>query len=181
MSHPGASPADLTEQWETGGEPLTIRPIRPEDAPAHDAFFHRLSPEAVRLRFFAALRELTPAQLARFTRLDYEHEMALIAVREATAETVGVARISRADEPGVGEFAVVVQADMQGRGLATHLLQRLLDWARRHAVREVVGEILAENEHMLELARHLGFHLEHSAGDAAVIEARLRLDQPAPG
>lgn len=168
-------PAELEEHWEAAGEDLIIRPIRPEDAPAHDAFFHRLSPDDVRLRFFASVRELTPQQLAKFTRLDYEKDMAFIAVREATGETVGVARLVRESDPAVGEFAVVVQPDVKGRGLATHLMRRLLEWAQQHGVKDVMGEILAENTPMLDLARHLGFTLHYTPGDAQVIEAHLRL------
>ena len=171
-------PAELVQHWQGGGETLTIRPIRPDDARQHDAFFHRLPAEDVRLRFFAMLRELTPTQLAKFTRLDYERDMAFIAVREATGETVGVGRLVRGDDPLAGEFAVVVQPDMQGKGLATHLLQILFDWARMHGLREVVGEILPENERMLRLARQLGFHLRHTPGDPGIIEARLVLGQP---
>lgn len=173
-----AYPAELAEHWDAGGEALEIRPIRPEDAAAHDAFFHRLSPEDIRLRFFAAVRELTPAMLARFTRLDYDRDMAFIAVREATGETVGVARLAREDDPTVGEFAVVVQADLKGRGLGVHLMRRLLEWAWAHGVQRVVGEILAENAPMLDLARFLGFRLRHLPGEAGVIEAVL--DRPEP-
>src|SRR5580698_9195206 len=117
------------EHWQAHGEQFLIRPIRPSDATEHNAFFHRLSPEDIRLRFFAAVRELTPAQLDKFTRLDYDRDMAFIAVREETGETVGVARLVREDDPVVAEFAVIVQHDMQGRGLATHLMRRLLAWA----------------------------------------------------
>jgi len=168
-------PTELQEHWEAGGERLVIRPIRPADAAQHDAFFHRLSPEDIRFRFFAAVRELTPAQLAKFTRLDYERDMALVAVREATGETVGVARLVREDDLRLAEFAVVVQHDLQGKGLATHLMQRLLAWAPLHGVREVVGEILADNAVMLDLARHLGFRLRRLAEDPQVVEARLSL------
>ncbi len=122
-----------------------------------------------------AVRELTPQQLARFTRLDYEQDMALIAIRQTTGETVAVARLVRQSDPAIGEFAVVVQPDVKGRGLATHLMRRLLDWARQHGVKHVVGEILAENTPMLDLARHLGFTLDYAAGDAQVIKAHLSL------
>ncbi len=184
-----AYPAELAEHWnaphwnapgDEGGEPLEIRPIRPEDAAAHDAFFHRLSPEDVRLRFFAAVRELSPAMLARFTRLDYDRDMAFIAVRERTGETVGVARLVREGDRSVGEFAVVVQPDVKGHGLGLHLMERLLDWAWAHGVQRVVGEILAWNVPMLDLARHLGFRLQHLPGDAGVIEAVLNRPETAP-
>lgn len=159
---------------------LLIRPIRPADAAAHKAFFHRLSPEDIRLRFFAAVRELTPAQLDKFTRLDHDRDMALTVVREETGETVGVARLVREADPLVAEFAVIVEHDLHGRGLATHLMRRLLDWAPLHGVCEVVGEILAENAAMIDLARHLGFHLRHLPEDRQIVEARLSLAPPRP-
>lgn len=164
------------EHWEAGGgESLLIRPIRLADAAEHNAFFHRLSPEDIRLRFFAAVRELTPAQLDKFTRLDYERDMALIAVREKTGQTVGVARLVREDDPLLAEFAVIVQHDVQGRGPATHLMRRLLAWARRHGVREVIGEIRADNAATIDLARHLGFCLLHLPEDRQIVRARLNL------
>lgn len=168
-------PEPFQEHWAFDGDRLLIRPIRPSDAVAHDAFFRRLTPEDIRLRFFAAVRELTAAQLKKFTRLDCARDMALIAVREATGETVAVARLAREPNAPIAEFAVIVQRDEQHRGLATHLLRRLLEWAPQHGVREVVGQILAENTAMRDLARHLGFRLHPMPADPAVIEARLVL------
>jgi acetyltransferase len=170
-------PKELEEHWDGAGEELTIRPIRPEDAPAHDAFFHRLSSEDIRLRFFAAVRELSPAQLARFTRSDYERDIAFIAVREATGETVGVARLAPAGAEGTAEFAVTVQPDMKGKGLGTHLMRRLLEWAPQHGIKEIRGEILAENTNMLTFCRHLGFELRHARSEPEIVEARLRIGE----
>lgn len=171
-------PAEMEERWQAGDEHFLIRPIRPADAAEHNAFFHRLSPDDIRFRFFAPMSELTPAQREQFTRLDYGRDMALIAVREASGEIVGVARLTRGENREEAEFAVVVQHDLQGRGLAAHMMQRLLDWAPLHGVREVVGSILAENEAMLELARFLGFRLKRLPADPHIIEARLSLAPP---
>ncbi len=168
-------PSELEEHWDTAGEHLTIRPICADDAPRLDAFFHRLTPEDIRLRFFAAVRELTQAQLARFTRLDYDRDMAFIAVRVATDEAVGVARLAHKETPDATEFAVIVRQDVKGKGLGTHLMRRLLDWARLHGVGEVRGEILAENTTMLVFARNLGFALRHLPHDPEIVEASLIL------
>ncbi|MGH7119475.1 MAG: GNAT family N-acetyltransferase [Acetobacteraceae bacterium] len=168
-------PVELEEHWQAGGEGALIRPIRPDDAAALDAFFHRLSPEEVRFRFFASVRDLTPEQLAQFTCLDYDRDMALVAAREGSGELVGVARLTRRDASHIAEFAIVVWRGLQGRGLAVHLMRRLLAWAARHGVREVVGSILAENPTMLELARFLGFKLVRLPADPQVVEARLSL------
>lgn len=173
-------PAELEEHVLAGDERTLIRPIRSDDAAELDAFFHRLSPEEVRFRFFAPIRDLTAEQLAKFTGVDYDHDMALIAIHEGRREIVGVARLSRGDDPHIAEFAIVVQHELQGRGLAVYLMRRLLAWAARHGVREVVGSILAENAAMLELAGFLGFELARLPTDPQVVEARLSLVPSGP-
>ena len=168
-------PADLAEQWEAGGENLIIRPIRPEDAAAHSGLFSRSSPEDVRFRFFSSLRELSPERIARLTQVDYDREMAFIAVR-ANGDTVGVARLIRDGDEG--EFAVIVQPDVKGRGIARRLVQRLIDWGRSQGMVTIVGQVLAENQTMLAFVRHLGFTLHRMPEEPEVIEARLPLSPP---
>ena len=109
-------PVELVEHWiMPDGERLIVRPIRPEDADGHGAFFSRLSPQDIRYRFFSAMRELSPEQMARLTQIDYDREMAFIALRETSGETVGVARLVCEDDRQ-GEFAVIVQARHEGQG-----------------------------------------------------------------
>jgi len=168
-------PAELREAWQTNGERLIIRPIRPEDAEAHAAFFQRLPPEDVRYRFFTPLRELSREQMARMTQIDYRREMAFIAVREATGETVGVARLAREIDSAIAEFAVIVEPDMKGRGLASHLVERLIDWARGQGIAEITGQVLADNAPMLAFVHRLGFEVHRVADDDSVLEARMRV------
>jgi acetyltransferase len=168
-------PVELIEHRQVGADWMTIRPIRPEDAAAHTAFFSRISPQDVRYRFFSAIRELSPEQTVRLTQVDYDREMAFIAVNETTGDTVGVARLACEPDKRSGEFAVIVQADMKGRGLASHLIQRLIAWARTRGLTEVVGQILADNQPMLAFIRHMGFTVRRMADDPSVMEARLQL------
>ncbi len=169
-------PVELAEHWiMPDGERLIVRPIRPEDADGHGAFFSRLSPQDIRYRFFSAMRELSPEQMARLTQIDYDREMAFIALRETSGETVGVARLVCEDDRQ-GEFAVIVQADMKGRGVARHLMQRLIDWARRRGLSAVVGQVLADNAPMLAFVRHLGFSVKRMPEEPDVVEARLTLE-----
>ena len=166
-------PAELTEHFDIAGERMTVRPIRPEDADAHGAFFKRLSPTDIRFRFFSAMKELSPEQTVRLTQVDYEREMAFIAVREATGETVGVSRLICETSGGAGEFAVIVQADMKGRGLAKRLMRRLIDWGRSRGLTDIVGQVLADNAPMLAFVRHLGFTVQRMQGESDVVEVRL--------
>jgi acetyltransferase len=165
-------PADLARRFNGRSEAFLIRPIRPEDAEAHTAFFGRLTPEDVRYRFFTALRELSAEQIVRLTQVDYEREIAFIAVREATGETVGVSRlVCEAGTPNA-EFAVVVQPDAKGQGLASELMRRLFDWARTHGVAEIVGQVLADNGPMLAFVRRLGFTVRRLPDEPELTEAR---------
>jgi acetyltransferase len=167
-------PAELTGGYAAGGQHFTIRPIRPEDAEAHAQFFARLPREDVRFRFFSAMRELSPERMARLTQVDYDREIAFVAVRDPSGETVGVSRLVR--EAGTeAEFAIVVQPDVKGIGLARHLMQRLLDWARAHGVAEIVGQVLADNAPMLAFVRRFGFEVHRMPDEDGVVEARLQL------
>ena len=168
-------PDALIEHCEVHGERLIIRPIRPEDAAQHGAFFARQSAEDIRYRFFTAMRELSPEMMARLTQIDYDREMAFVAIREITGETVGVARLIAESDGTTGEFAVIVQPDLKGKGLASRLMQRLIDWARARGMVAVVGQVLADVPPMLAFVRHLGFRVRRLPEEPDVMEARLDL------
>jgi acetyltransferase len=170
-------PEELEKTVTWRGRPLTIRPIRPEDGPAHVEFFNRLTPEDIRLRMFVRMRELSPAQLARFTQIDYDREMAFIATvveADGTPETLGVVRGVTDPDNIRAEFAVTVRSDLKGKGLGTLLMQTLIDYSRAAGTREMVGEALAQNGAILRLAARLGFDNKPMPGGDTV-EMRLSL------
>ena len=171
-------PAELSERWHgKGAEPLTIRPIRPEDAEAHRVLFASLTPEDVRFRFFSALRELSADQVARMTDIDYDREMALVAVRD-TGETVAVCRLVREPHTTLGEFAIVVIPGWKGGGLGRHLMERILQWAAGRGVTRVAGQVLSENAPMLAFMRRLGFAVRRLPDEPDVMEATRDLPGP---
>jgi acetyltransferase len=175
-------PEELVRTLVWNGQPLTIRPIRPEDAPAHVDFFSRLTPEDIRLRMFVRMRELSPAQLARFTQIDYDREMAFIATRtgpDGMPETLGVARAVCDPDNTKAEFAVTVRSDLGGQGLGTLLMRTLIDYCRQHGTQELVGEALAENRGILGLAARLGFSRHAVPGEDEVVMS-LKLNDAAP-
>ena len=161
--------------------PLVLRPIRPEDAPAHQAFFHALTPEDVHFRMFGMMRALTPSQLARFTQIDYAREMAFIATRAAgdAEETLGVARVSVDPDNVVGEFAIVVRSDLKGHGLGRMLMACLLDYCRGRGLARVRGAALGGNARMHALAKAFGFAV--SPGADGTVEMTLDLQAAKSG
>ncbi len=170
-------PSDLEEDATIGTQTFHLRPIRPEDGQAHAAFFARLSPEDIRFRFFNAIRELPPELATRLTQIDYGREMAFVALRGP--DIVGVARLV-VERDTEAEFAIVVQPDMKGTGLARALMHRLLAWAPRQGVTTIVGQVLADNRAMQAFVRSLGFTLRRIPAEPDILEARLDLAAPEP-
>jgi acetyl-CoA synthetase (ADP-forming)/acetyltransferase len=170
-------PDALVTQFVTrGSEVFTIRPIRPEDAQAHAAMVARVPPDDLRFRFFTALREISPEQMVRLTQIDYSREMAFIAVRAADGSTAGVARAVCESLGSSAEFAILVEPAAKGRGLAAHLMGRLIDWARAQGIGRLTGQVLADNHPMLAFVRHLGFATSSMPDEPDVVEAVLSID-----
>jgi acetyltransferase len=167
-------PNELTTRFAIKDQFYVLRPIRPEDADAHAAMLSRFTSEDMRYRFFSAIRSMPTEQITRLTDVDYAREMAVIAVREATGETVGVARLVRNDTDGASaEFAVAVEPSAKGLGLATALMKAIISWGKGQGVQEISGQILADNAPMLAFIKRLGFVIERIPGENDVLEATL--------
>ncbi len=155
-------PAHLSRAWlMRDGRMVTVRAVRPEDAALTLDFFNRLSPEARYFRFMERIQELPPALVARFTQVDYDREMALVALvdePEGMAQ-IGVARYSLTADGESVEFALVVSDDWQRSGLGRRLMDALMECAREKSYRYIVGDVLSDNQKMLRLMSSLGFSI----------------------
>ncbi len=169
-------PRELEEQIEFHGRRVLLRPIRPEDEPIHQKFFTRLSPQDIRFRFFGVVKALEHSQIARYTQIDYDREMAFIAVDDSGSEpeTLGVVRAIADPDNLHAEFAVIVRSDMKGKGLGRILMNKIIAYCRIRGTEALVGEVLDYNERMLALARDLGFEVRQK--DAGVNSVRLELN-----
>jgi acetyltransferase len=145
---------------EAVGE-LFIRPIRPEDAPLLVALFESLSPQSVYFRFFSVLKRLPHHMLARFTQIDYDREIALVAIQESetTEKMLAVGRFIVESNQKQAEFSIVVGDPWHGKGIGVELLKRCLSIAKKYEIEKVWGIVLAENIQMLALGRKLGFKI----------------------
>jgi acetyltransferase len=160
------------------GMPVLLRPIRPEDEPLLRDLVKQMNPRDLRMRFFMPVKELHHDIAARLSQLDYDREMALLAMPSDEAGALGVARYSADPDGQRAEFAVAVRSDCKRRGLGSLLMARLIEVARRREIGRLVGDVLRENTPMLALCRSLGFSLSAHADDPATLRVTLAL---APG
>lgn len=175
-----ASPSDdYPSQWEThavlvDGGTVEIRPIRPDDRDALEAFHSRQSTESIYFRFFRHRPELTDNELDYFTKVDYRSRMAFVAM-EAN-RLVAVARYETLrDKPGQAEVAFFVDDDNHGRGLGTLMLEYLAAAARDAGFDTFSASVLPENYRMLAVFRKAGFDTSTRFVDG-LIEVAIDLD-----
>ncbi len=174
-------PAELAETVHWHGETLELRPIRPEDTAAHQAFVAQLQPQDLRLRFFNSRRELPRSELARLTQIDYAREMAFIAVGRAGGalpQTLGVVRAVCDPDNIDAEFAIIVRSDLKRQGLGELLLAKMVGYLTSRGTQRMVADVLRDNRPMRELARRHGFTEEGDESEAQAL--RLVLDLPNP-
>jgi acetyltransferase len=160
------------------GQTLFLRPIRPEDEPMLQAAFAQFTPEQIRLRFLIPVKTLTHVTAARFTQIDYDRDMSLIATERGvagTTEIYGVVSLNADPDMERAEYGIIVCANMTRRGLGRQLMQRMIDYARSRGIREIVGDVLAENFVMLKLCASLGFRETHVREERGVIRVVLQL------
>jgi acetyltransferase len=138
---------------------IFMRPVRPGDAEQMIGLFSDLSPETVYLRFFSPIKRISKTLLIRLTQIDYDREIALIALagKGAQRKIVGVARIIFQPAGERGEFALVLADAWQGKGIGRVLLKRALKSAKKYGLEQVYGPVISSNTAMLALGQKLGF------------------------
>lgn len=163
----------------TDGLSLCIRPIQPEDAPLMRLLLEQCSEKSIYQRFFSHMQKLPRSMLIRFTQIDYDREMAMVALDEDAGEPrmLGIARVIGGPGGESGEFAVLVGDPWQGKGIGAKLLTRVLRVVQERGMKTVWGTALAQNTQMAGLARELGFEIERvSGGDYEMTIDLTRVD-----
>jgi acetyltransferase len=174
----GVSPADYPAQWQRSartrdGIDYRIRPIRLEDAQRDRAFIIHLSEASRYKRMMGSVREPSQELIDRFVRIDYQHDMAFVAVVDhpGAERIIGVARYGAVSDKTDAEFAVAVADEWQSRGIGMTLLRLLFEYAKGQGVRRLHALIFANNDRMLDLARKLQLKIGSLPDDPSVLEA----------
>lgn len=166
--YPGTWAKDET----VGGRHYHMRPIRPADAALYPEFLRKTTPEDMRLRFFGVGKAFSDKLLIRLTQLDYDREMAFVAL-DRNGALSGVARLSSDPDHEVAEYALMVRSDLQGHGLGWAMLHRLIEYAKADGLERIEGMVLSDNAAMLQMCREFGFRLAADPDDATIVRASL--------
>ena len=152
------------------GSQALFRPILPEDEPLLKAFILKVTKEDLYYRYFSEINEFTHEDLANMTQIDYDREMAFVAIRttDAQNEIIGVTRAVSDPDNIDAEFSVLVRSDLKGLGLGRRLLDKMINYAAEHGLQRLTGITMPNNQGMITLARKLGFDVDIQIQDGIV-------------
>ena len=171
------APAREWKEKLRNGTTVLIRPIRDDDVELERRFIEELSPQSRRFRFLGEIKSPSDEMLRQFTHVDHASEIAFVALMADGAEKreIGVSRYSARTDGLSCECAVAVSDDWHNQGLATLLMQHLIDVARQHGVECMYSIDAVDNQAMRELAEHLGFQRKQDPNDATQVMHTLDL------
>lgn len=144
------------------GAAVMLRPILPEDEPLHAAFIQGVSKDDLYKRFFSEVGEFNHEALAKLTQIDYDREMAFVAVSSVgnRQKIIGVSRALINHDNSDAEFAILIRSDLKGKGLGKILMSKIIDYCRNKGTRQMSGMTMPTNRGMLLLATSLGFKID---------------------
>jgi RimJ/RimL family protein N-acetyltransferase len=162
------------------GEKVYIRPLRVEDAALYPDFLADVTPDDLRLRFFAPMREVSPELIDKLLHYDPKIAMAFIALTEADGRMLGVVRLHDDANGEEGEFAILVRSKLKGHGLGWLMMKHMIAYAQEKDLQTVHGQVLGDNVTMLQMCAELGFHVTDDANERGVKVVRLPLHELPP-
>ena len=170
-------PRELEERVRLRDQEVLLRPVRPEDARAYAEFIGATDAPDLQFRFLSRPRRVSAQDLARFTQIDYDREMAFVAA--AHQEILGEGRLMVYPDGESAEFALLVRSDRQRGGIGEALLRKLIDYCRARGKHTLIGQMRSDNEAMIALAKRCGMEVELVPGGNLAI-AHLDLRPPTP-
>jgi acetyltransferase len=182
IGHPRLAIRPYPKEWERetqlkDGRAVLMRPIRPEDEALYPEFFTEVTPEDLRLRFFAPIKDFSHAFLAKLTQLDYDRAIAFAAIERQSGKLLGAVRLHADPDHVTGEYAILLRSNLKGQGLGWKLMKLMIEWAKADGLSAVKGEILRENRTMISMCEALGFKVQSSPDDESVALVTLPIDK----
>ncbi|TIW00304.1 MAG: GNAT family N-acetyltransferase, partial [Mesorhizobium sp.] len=168
-------PAGWSRDFLSDGMSFHTRPIMPADVQLYPAFLAKISPDDLRLRFLSPRRNFPDQMLKRLTQLDYDRDIAFVALETGTGALAAIGRLSCDPDHRTGEYALLVRSDLQGHGLGWALLKQIIDYASAERIGRIEGIILNENSKMLTMCRELGFSIAHHPSEPGLSVATLEV------
>ncbi len=158
----GVYPRELETRATFNGTEVFFRPVMPTDESLMQDLFYSLSEESIYYRFFTGTSVMPHARVQRFTTIDYQRELAIVAVvgEGGHEQIIAVGRYTVEPDTNVAEVAFLVRDDWQRKGIGTWLQNYLIEIAKRRGIAALKARTLADNTAVLRLVHKAGVTIE---------------------
>jgi acetoin utilization deacetylase AcuC-like enzyme/acyl-CoA hydrolase/GNAT superfamily N-acetyltransferase len=143
---------EFTHTFKDGLE-LTLRPVKPSDAPALQRMHYTLSEESIRMRYHGMIKTLSNKVAQEMANIDYSHDMAIIGLYgpPRSQRIVAEGRYMYNPVSKMGEFDTLVAEDFRGHGIGTFLANHLKKIAYSQGLRGLYCEVIQQNSATIAL------------------------------
>ena len=157
------------------GQPVTLRPIKPEDEPMWHQLLGNCSAQSLRSRFFSVFKESTHQMATRYCFIDYEREMAIVAEIDGPngRELIGVTGLAADPDRETAEFAILVPDPSQGEGVGKLLTDYTFEVAEEWGIKRLTATMMSNNKRIIHMMRSRGFKLVHDIEERAVLAEKV--------
>ena len=157
------------------GEPVILRPIKPEDEPMWHDLLAACSTDSIRYRFFSVFKGTTHQMATRYCFIDYDREMAIVAEVQNRGERqlIGVGRLVADPDHDTAEYAILVADPAQGKGAGSLLTDFCLEVAEEWGVRRLTAEALSDNARVIHLLQSRGFETRRDTEEGLVYAEKI--------
>ncbi|MDO9578841.1 MAG: GNAT family N-acetyltransferase [Candidatus Cloacimonadales bacterium] len=151
-----------TEYTMKNGKKVILRAIKPEDEIIEKEMFSNFSERTQRFRFFQLIKDISHEQLIRYTQIDYDREIAIIAEveDEGRKKMAGVVRLIADQYLETAEFAIVIADPWQNMGLGNKFTDYISEIAKAHGIQKIYANVLATNHIMQHMFRTRGYKMQ---------------------
>ena len=147
-------PGDMTRiQNFRDGLVVRFRPIKPSDVDEMRRLFYRFSDRSVYYRYFSPVKAMPHSEMQEYVNVDYRKTMSIVGLigEPGIGDIIAEARYVALDDKPYADVAFIVDEAYQGKGIASYLLNLLIESAKERGFKGFTADVLADNRSMLKV------------------------------
>lgn len=161
-----------------GGVDIRFRAMKPSDEEAMRRFFYRCSREMIFYRFFYSIKTMSHDKMQEYVNVDYEKELSIVGFggEKGDGKIIAEARLIREKDSDFGEVAFLIDASCQNIGVASYMLELLIDEAKKRGLKGLTAQVLAENQSMIKVFQKTRLPLKTNL-DSGIYQVKISFEK----
>lgn len=178
MASPELRARVRTDRVLKNGQKIHVRAIKLTDEPMIKDLFYHLSESSVYFRYFAPRKSMPHENLEKYLNVSEEQGLSIVATvgpRE-NRRIIAESRYLLQPDKELADVAFMVDEEFHGCGIATFLLNYMIEIAQERGVKGFTADVLASNLPMLKVFEKVPY-VQHRQTDQGIVSLVFRFDE----